>query len=347
MRKFDYSFLKSDSANDILRLSYIISDLNSKEEFRKIQYKESFNTLAKRAMVESIVASNAIEGIATTKTRIEDIMSGDDPISHNEKEIVGYKNVLNLIHTEHSKLDFDEETILRFHKMMLSLTNDSEAGKYKTRNNVIMEYSSDGSRYVRFKPLSVEEIPKAMEQLILAYIDARQDSEIFSLLLIPCVIVDFLCIHPFIDGNGRISRLLTVLLLYIANYDIGRYISIENQINNYKEDYYEALGQSSMNWETGNNDYKPFIIYFLRVLYQCYKRLDDNFMELSLKKTPKHKRVEIVLMDAIVPISKNEIIEKLPDVSVKTIELEISKLLKEGKIDKIGTYKDARYKKKT
>lgn len=346
MRKFDYSFLKEDSANDILRLSYIISDLKSKEDFRKIQYKDSFELLQKKAIIDSTISSNAIEGIVTTNTRIKDIFDGSKPLTHDEKEIVGYKNALNYIHTQNDTLDVNEETILKLHSMLLEDTNKKEAGKYKTRDNLIMEYHSDGTRSIRFKPISYKETPKAMEQLILAYIDARQDSEIFSLLLIPCIIVDFLCIHPFIDGNGRVSRLLTILLLYIAHFDIGRYISIENVINEYKEDYYEALKQSSYMWEENKNDYRPFIIYFLQVLYKCYKKLDDSFMELSLYKTPKSKRVETVLMNSIVPVSKMEILDKLPDVSIKTIELELSKLLKEEKIEKIGTYKNARYKKK-
>lgn len=274
-------------------------------------------------------------------------MDGDKPLTHDEKEIVGYKNALNLIHKQCTTLDINEDTILMLHSMLFDETNKKNAGKYKDRDNLIMEYYSDVSRNVRFKPVSFKETPKAMEQLILAYIDARQDLDIFSLLLIPCFILDFLCIHPFVDGNGRISRLLTLLLLYIAGYDIGKYISIENIINEYKEDYYEALRQSSYNWEENKNDYKPFIIYFLRVLYRCYKKLDDSFMELSLNKTPKSKRVEAILMNSIVPISKAEILDKLPDVSVKTIELELSKLLKQGKIDKIGTYKNARYKKRT
>lgn len=347
MRKFDYSFLKDDSSNDILRLSYIISDLRSKEDFRKIQYKDSFETLKKKAIVDSTISSNEIEGIVTTNTRIKEIMNGEEPLTHNEKEIVGYKNALNLIHEQSATLDISEDTILKLHSMLLNETNKKDAGKYKDRDNVIMEYHSDGSRNIRFRPTSFNETPKAMEQLILAYIDARQDSEIFSLLLIPCFILDFLCIHPFIDGNGRVSRLLTLSLLYIAGYDIGKYISIENVINEYKEDYYEALRQSSYNWEENKNDYKPFIIYYLRVLYRCYKKLDDSFMELSLNKTPKSKRVEAVLMNSIVPISKAEILDKLPDVSVKTIELELNKLLKQGKIDKIGSYKNARYKKRT
>lgn len=347
MRRFDYSFLKDDSSNDILRLSYIISDLKSKEDFRKIQYKDSFDELKNKAIVESIKGSNAIEGIVTTDKRIKEICEGSTPLTHDEKEIAGYKDVLNLIHNDYKKLDINEKIILNFHKILLSKTNKEDAGMYKLEDNLIMEYTSSGERRVRFEPTSALETPKAMEQLILAYKDARQDSEIFSLLLIPCFILDFLCVHPFSDGNGRISRLLTVLLLYFNHYDIGRYISVENQINKYKYDYYDALQKSSIGWNENKNDYKPFIIFFLRIMYQCYKDLDDNFMDLALKKVSKTKRVETLLDNAIVPLSKAEIQDKLKDVGVRTIEVTLSKLLKQGKIDKIGTYKNARYKKRT
>jgi Fic family protein len=206
-----------------------------------------------------------------------------------------------------------------------------------------MEYGPDGSRHVRFKPVSAKNVQDNMEQLILAYYEARQDSEIPALMLIPCFVLDFLCIHPFLDGNGRVSRLITVLLLYLSGYDIVRYISYEGQINKYKAGYYEALQISSESWHENKNDYVPFIINFMQILYRCYKDLDDSFTEISLKKAKKSERVESILLGAIVPISKQDIMEKVPDISVKTVELVLGKMLKEKKIKKIGTYKDARY----
>ena len=346
MRKFDYSFLKKDIPGNIVGLTDIIADLKSKEEFRKLQYKDTFESLQKKAMIESVKGSNAIEGIVTTDSRIRDIVAGAAPITHDELEISGYKDALKLVHTEYSSLEIEEDTICMFHKMIEEHTSTGEAGIYKKNNNFIMEYNSDGTRRVRFKPVNARETKAAMEQLMLAFYEARQDSEIAPLLLIPCFIVDFLCIHPFTDGNGRVSRLLTVLLLYSFGYDIVRYISFEGQVNKYKESYYAALEQSSVSWHGESNDYVPFIVNFLQILYRCFKDLDESFMEISLKKAKKSERVESILMSAIVPVSKQDIAEKVPDISIKTIEFVLGKMVKENKVTKIGSYKDARYMRK-
>ena len=182
-----------------------------------------------------------------------------------------------------------------------------------------------------------------MQQMLLAFYEARQDSEISPLLLIPCFVLDFLCVHPFMDGNGRVSRLLTVLLLYAAGYDIVKYVSFERQVDKYRAGYYEALMQASEKWQENGNSYDPFIIFFLQILYRCFKDLDSSFTDISLKKAKKSERVENILLNAIVPISKAEIAEMLPDISVQTVESVLSRMLKEEKIRKIGSYRDARY----
>lgn len=343
MHRYDYTFLKNSIPGNIVGLTEIIADLRSKEDFRKLQYSDTFEKLRQKAIIESVKGSNAIEGIVTTDLRIKDIVDGAEPKTHDEMEISGYKDALNLIHTNYSSMDIDEEIIFSLHRMLLAQTNPRQAGIYKKTNNFILEIAPDGSRSVRFKPVPAKRVSNDMEQLLLAYYDARQDEEISSLLLIPCFVLDFLCIHPFIDGNGRVSRLLTVLLLYLSGYDIVRYISYEGQINKYKDSYYAALRTSSELWHENENDYVPFIINFLQVLYKCFKDLDDSFTDISLKKAKKSERVESILMEAIVPISKQDIIEKVPDISVKTIELVLSKMMKEQKIKKIGTFKDARY----
>lgn len=327
MHRYDYTFLKESIPGNIVGLTNIITDLKTKEEFRRLQYEDTFEILRKKAIIESVKGSNAIEGIVTTDARIKDIVDGSKPVTHDEMEISGYKDALNLIHSDHENLDMDEDSVLSFHRMMIEQSNPREAGKYKTTNNFIMEIGPDGSRQVRFKPVSAKKVKSDMGQMLLAFYEARQDSEISPLLLIPCVILDFLCIHPFMDGNGRVSRLLTVLLLYLSGYDIVRYISYEGQVNKYKESYYEALRSSSINWHENENDYIPFIINFLQILYRCFKDLDETFTDISLKKAKKSERVESILMGAIVPVSKQDIVAKVPDISVKTVELVLSKML--------------------
>ena len=343
MHIYDYSFLKNSIPGNIVGLTGIIADLKSREELRKLQYRETFESLRQKAIIESVKGSNAIEGIVTTDDRIRDIVAGAVPVTHDEMEISGYKDALNLIHNIYGELDLTEDIICLLHKTIEEETNHQEAGQYKKTNNIIMEYAPDGSRSVRFKPVPAKNVKDNMEQLLLAYYDARQDSEIPALMLIPCFILDFLCIHPFLDRNGRVSRLLTVLLLYLSGYDIVRYISFEGQVSKYKAGYYDALRISSEAWHENKNDYIPFIINFLQILYRCFKELDESFTEISLKKAKKSERIENILMGAIVPISKQDIIQKVPDISVKTIELVLGKMLKEKKIKKIGTYKDARY----
>ena len=167
------------------------------------------------------------------------------------------------------------------------------------------------------------------------------------MLLIPCVVLDFLCIHPFDDGNGRISRLLTILLLYKSGFDIGKYISIESKINEYKDAYYASLHNSSIGWEKKENDYIPFIINFIQILYQCYKELDSKFIFNTIPKTRnKSLMIEEIIFNSLTPISKSQIKELTPNISIQTIENTLHRLLKENKIKKIGTYKNAKYIKK-
>ena len=330
----------------ILNISNIITDLKSRQEIRKLYNIDTFNKLREISIIESVKGSNAIEGIGTTEKRFKEIIKGSKPITHNEKELLGYKNVLNEIHNYYGQFNFCKDDILYFHRELLRETGNINIGKFKNMDNIIMDTFEDGTREVRFIPVSYKETNNAMTQMFLAFYDALSDSEINPLLLIPCVILDFLCIHPFNDGNGRISRLLTVLLLYKFDYDICRYISIESMINKYKDSYYDTLKESSVGWDKNENDYMPFVIFFIQILYYCYKDLDERFMPIGLKKAKKSERIELILMNAYVPISKERILELLPDISVSTVEATLSKLLKENKIIKIGTFKDARYKRK-
>ena len=347
MRKFDYSFLDNGllPAN-LVNLTSVIYSLKTGAEIRKEEYKKLFVDLEKIAKVQSIKSSNAIEGIVTSDERINEIVNqSSKPLNHNEAEIAGYRDALNEIHMHYGQIEFNESTILRLHEIMMSYSGYEYGGKYKTDNNLIIEQDEEGNRKIRFKPISAEETPKAMTQLVLAYMEAKNNSNINQLLLIPCVILDFLCIHPFRDGNGRMSRLLSLLVLYKNGFDAGKYVSFEEQINNSKGYYYEALKQSSELWEKNQNSYIPYMQNFLSTLYLCYKELDKRFNVVNSNKITKKSRIEQTLLNSLTPISKNEICKILPDVSPTTVENVVGAMVRNGQVQIIGKGRNSKYMK--
>lgn len=347
MRKFDYSFLNNGLLPaSLVSLTANISALKTMAGIRKEEYAQVFTELEAVAKIQSIKSSNAMEGIVTSDERIAAIVNQNSaPLNHNEAEIAGYRDALNEIHLGFEYIDFRERDILRLHEIMMSLAGYEYGGQYKTDDNVILEVDADGYRRVRFRPTPEKETPKAMEQLELAYMEARSDANINQLLLIPCVILDFLCIHPFRDGNGRMSRLLSLLLLYKNGFDAGKYVSFEEQINNYKDYYYEALRQSSDGWETNENSYFPFMENFLSILYLCYKELDKRFAVVHGKRITKRARIEAVILNSLTPLSKAEICKILPDVSPTTVEAVLGAMVKSGAVKRIGASRSARYLK--
>jgi Fic family protein len=206
-----------------------------------------------------------------------------------------------------------------------------------------MEIDALGKRRIRFAPTPADETAETMAQLILAYMDARDNYNVNQLLLIPCFILDFLCIHPFADGNGRMSRLLSLLLLYKNGFDAGKYISFEEQINNGKSAYCEALKLSSDNWHETQNSYFPFIENFITTVLYCYKELDKRFAVVNAKKVTKRKRVEATVLNSLLPVSKQEICCVLPDVSPTTVEAALAELLKNGLAEKVGSGRNTKY----
>jgi Uncharacterized conserved protein len=345
MRKFDYSFLHNGMLPaNLLNLTSNISSLKTMAGVRKGEYAKIFTELEYVAKVQSVKSSNEIEGIITSDERIQAIVNQNSaPLNHDEGEIAGYRDALNEIHLGYEYIDFRERDILRLHEIMMSFTDYEFGGKYKTDENVILEVDSDGNRKVRFRPTLATDTPHAMEQIELAYMDARGNANINQLLLIPCVILDFLCIHPFRDGNGRISRLLSLLLLYKSGFDIGKYVSFEEQINSYKAYYYEALKESSTGWDINENNYFPFIENFLSTIYMCYKELDKRFTVVHGKRITKKARIEATVLNSLTPISKSEICKILPYVSPTTVEAVLGEMVKNGQVEKIGNSKNTKY----
>lgn len=345
MKVFNYSFLENGLLpSSLINIISSVYSLKTMEDTKYGDFTKIFSELEPIAKIQSVRSSNAIEGIVTSDERILDIINNKcEPLNHNEEEIAGYRDALNIIHLNYNEIDFNEKNILNLHKIMMSYSDYGFGGEYKKNDNVILEIEKDGKQKVRFRPISTSETKEAMEQLILAYMNARSNSNINQLLLIPCVILDFLCIHPFQDGNGRISRLLSLLLLYKSGFDIGKYISFEEQINNRKDLYYQSLNESSIKWEINENSYYPFIENFITIIYMCYKELDKRFAVINGKKITKNNRIEATILNSLTPLSKSEICKILPDISPTTVEATLGKMLKEKKIMKIGSARTTRY----
>ena len=348
MHIFDYSFLKNDLLPaQLVSLASNISTLKVMSAFRKKENETAFRKLEDAAKIESIKASNAIEGIVTTDQRVRAIAGGSAPLNHTEAEIAGYRDVLSEVHVNFAAHDFRESDIRAFHAQMMRLANPLTDGSYKTDDNVIAERMPDGRRVVRFQPVSAAETPEAMRQLVLAYAEARDDAAINKLLLVPCVILDFLCVHPFADGNGRLSRLLTLLLLYRNGFDVGKYISFEGAVNGRKAEYYAALKESSEGWRDNQPRYFPFMVDFLTTLYSCYKELDKRFASTNAGKATKKSRIESTVLNSFTPLSKADICGILPDVSPTTVEAVLGEMVRGGRVRRIGAGRASRYVRRT
>ncbi len=345
MHVFDYSFLKDSLLPaQLVTLAANIATLKAMSAIRKRENVAAFRELETMAKIESVKASNAIEGIVTTDDRIRAlVIGGASPLNHTEAEIVGYRDVLEEIHSNHAAHDFRESDIQLFHARMMRLVDPESNGAWKTDDNVIAERMPDGRRIVRFQPTSAAETPETMRQLVLAYAEARDDETVNKLLLIPCVILDFLCVHPFRDGNGRISRLLTLLLLYRNGFDAGKYVSFEGAVNARNLDYYAALKESSVGWNENSPRYFPFMIDFLMTLYACYSELDKRFASVEAKRATKKSRIENTVLGSFTPLSKADICRILPDVSPTTVEAVLGNMVRNGRIRRIGEGRASRY----
>lgn len=300
--------------------------------------KDELNTLMEIAKIQSTKSSNRIEGIFTTDKRLEELMQKkSEPTNRNEEEISGYRDVFATIHGSYDYITPTPNIILQLHRDLYSYGNTSFGGKYKSNDNIIAEVDKDGIQKVRFKPVPSFETAEAIKQMCESFNKTWNENKIDKLLLIPMFILDFLCIHPFDDGNGRMSRLLTLLLFYRSGFIIGKYISIEMLIENSKETYYEALQNCSTSWHENNNSYMPFVKYYLGVLIKASNEFESRVEYLSAEKISKTERVKRIIQNTVGKINKREILEKCPDISTKTVERALSDLLKQSLITKIGS----------
>ncbi len=347
MKVYDYSFLKTDRiSNNVLSLLVSIEKIQAVGMINSEMYPKVFSNLRDISKTQSVKASNAIDGIFATDKRIESLIDKHiDPVNRSEGIILGYSDVINEIFTNYDSFQFNEYIIRDFHKTLLLHTGLNSVGAYKDNDILFTEDLPNGTRKVILNPVSSQDTNGAMELLVRGFKEALDDRAIPRLLLIPCVIFDFLCIQPFSEGNGRISRLLSLLLLFRNEYNVGEFVSFEKQINNYKSEYYESIRLSSINWDDNSNDYNPFIENFLESLYSCHIELNSRFRIVDNEKKSKKFRIEETIKKSWNPISRKEIHLVWPDISHETIKKVIKNLLNEQKIKKIGNFKDARYKR--
>ncbi|MDR2600452.1 MAG: Fic family protein [Oscillospiraceae bacterium] len=309
-------------------------------------FADVLSSLMEMAKIQSIGASNRIEGIHTTDKRLEELVKNKtSPRNRDEQEIAGYRDVLATIHESFNYINPTPNIILQLHKQLYSHSKISIGGSYKNNDNYVIETDANGNEKIRFKPTPAHQTSDAMERLCDAFKKAIEKNEHDPLILIPMFILDFLCIHPFNDGNGRVSRLLTLLLLYRAGFIVGKYISIEKLIENSKYTYYEVLQDSSINWHENENDYAPFINYYLGLLIRAYKEFEERVERFSDKNLSKPIRIKSFIDDKLGKFSKKEIIEACPEISKVTVERTLTALVKEGYIKKIGAGRSTVYAK--
>lgn len=344
MRTFNYSKIKEQKWDSEI-LGYIAAiyrEVGKQEQYLK-QRPEELEKLVEIAKIQSTEASNAIEGIVTTNTRIRQLVEEKTtPKNRDEQEIAGYRDVLNAIHDSFDVIPISRNYILQLHKIMYSHMNNPLAGQTKNIQNYISATYPDGHTETLFTPLSPFETPEALDKICEEYNRVIGNFEVEPLIAIPIFIHDFLCIHPFNDGNGRMSRLLTTLLLYRNGFYVGKYISLEAKIAKTKDLYYDALARSQDGWREGCEDAVPFIKYLLSIILATYKDFEDRFSIVETK-LPAVEMVRKATQNKIGRFTKQDIRELCPSLSISSIEGSLRKLVKEGDLKREGSGKATYY----
>lgn len=298
---------------------------------------DELKTLLEVALIQSTGASNRIEGIYTSDKRLEELVSQKaEPRNRSEQEIAGYREVLATIHESYEYITPRPNIILQLHRDLYSYSQGATGGNYKNSDNVIAETDAEGHQKARFIPVPAFQTADAMDVLCSRFLEAWEADRIDKLVLIPMFILDFLCIHPFNDGNGRMSRLLTLLLFYKAGYIVGKYVSMEMLIEKTKETYYEALQASSTGWHECENSYEPFVKYYLGIILKAYNEFESRVEHLKNRSLSKPERIKAVIDQKVGKITKKEIMELCPDISKVTVERTLTDLVKSGYIAKVG-----------
>ena len=344
MRDFHYTAIREQKwDSEILGLIAAIYKEAGKQEMYLKQRPEELEKLVEIAKVQSTEASNAIEGIVTTSTRIRQLVEEKTaPRNRDEQEIAGYRDALNIIHENFDAIPITRNYILQLHKVLYSHMSNPMAGQTKSVQNYISATYPNGHTETLFTPLAPFETPEALDRICDEYSRVIGNMEAEPLIVIPIFIHDFLCIHPFNDGNGRMSRLLTTLLLYRNGFYVGKYISLEAKIAKNKDLYYAALRQAQEGWHEGTEDAVPFIKYLLGIILSAYRDFEDRFSLVEQKK-PALETVRQATLNKIGRFSKQDIRELCPALSVSSIEGALRKLVASGELKREGNGKSTCY----
>ena len=345
MRSFDYKeeWKKLLTPEIVMYLTQIHEFKGEQTLFIEAK-ADTLSQLVDIAKIQSIEASNKIEGIYTSDERLKALVKDSTrPRTRHEREIAGYRDVLNTIHENHDYIPAKPSIILQLHRDLYKFEGMDIGGRYKTSDNIIEEQDAEGNKSVRFRPMPAWETPEAIEKICQSYDEALNSENIDALIIIPMFVLDFLCVHPFNDGNGRISRLLTLLLLYRSGYIVGKYISIEKLIEQTKEIYYESLQLSSAGWHENKNDYEPFVKYMLGVIVAAYRDFSSRVSLLTTQGMSKPDRVKEIIRATLGPITKTEILAKCPDISQVTVQRALADLVDKGDIVKLGGGRYTKY----
>ncbi len=348
MHTFDYTETpKQLLTPEIVKMLSSLHEFKGKQELYIEAEVDILTALLDIARIQSTKASNKIEGIYTSDERLKAlVMEKAEPRNRSEEEIAGYREVLTTIHDSYEYIPIRPNNILQLHRNMYSFSGNDIGGRFKNMDNIIAESNKDGKQQVRFIPVSAFQTTDAIENLCNEFNKAIERAEHDPLLLISMFILDFLCIHPFNDGNGRMSRLLSLLLLYRSGYIVGKYISMEMLIEKTKETYYEALHNSSIDWHNNMSDYTSFVRYHLGIILKAYKEFQERIEHLKHRKLSKADRVKAIFESKLGLIKKADIATLCPDISETTIERTLKELLDIGFIEKVGNGRATRYTKK-
>ena len=344
MRHFDYaSLINKTWDNEIVNYLTLIHEYKGKQSIYIQQRPQELERLVEIAKVQSTEASNSIEGIRTTETRLRQLMSErTTPRNRDEKEIAGYRDALNIVHENFDYIPLTPNYILQLHKILLSHTDSAFGGSFKNVQNYISATDESGNRFTLFTPLAPYETPDAVREICDEYNRAIGEGKVDPLLIIPVFIHDFLCVHPFLDGNGRMSRLLTTLLLYRAGYEVGKYISLEAKIAKNKDAYYAALEDSQVGWHEQQDDPTSFVKYLLSTIIAAYRDFDDRIQIVSPTSLDTVKNA---IDNKLGKFTKKDILELCPGLSASTVERHLKKLVADGTIEKLGGGRTTMYVK--